>query len=213
MSFCPDISYTPWVRSAGRPGYTTRLSLRRYQTVPDNRLLLHPRSPHFAPTSAAVIAALGAIGLIGEPFEFAGRRHYRPGEEFLSLITFLGCSPVVALGAPGATGSEFCHVAVHGPHAASRLLVGRNTKPPRCRGCRQPVEEWPELVAADHYTCGGCGRTAAVAELDWRQCAGAGRLFVEVWGIFEGEAVPGDALLAALGRVGGGEWGYFYLRD
>jgi hypothetical protein len=45
-----------------------------------------------------------------------------------------------------------------------------------------------------------------------RKCAGFGRLFIKVWGIFESEAVPSPNLLAALKRATGLEWQHFYIR-
>jgi hypothetical protein len=38
-------------------------------------------------------------------------------------------------------------------------------------------------------------------------------MFLEVRGIFPGEAVPVDRLLKALKDVSASEWGYFYIQD
>lgn len=184
----------------------------------DNRLVLHPADPQAAPDDLpGLVQALEGIGFIGGTLDFRGRRHYRPGEDFLQLVSFLGCSPVVALGEPGATGDDFCHVDVQAPEPAPRFLAGANLKKPRCPGCRYTIEEWPAIIAAweqdrggYHWRCPLCGNTYPPPQLNWRQSAGFARMFIEVWGIFEGEAVPGQTLMTCLRQATATEWDFFY---
>ena len=184
-----------------------------------NLLLLHPARPdQIPPDTTQLQQRMAAIGFSAEPLTIAGERHYRPGENFLQLVTFLGCSPVVALGEPGITGDEFCHIACDGPHDTVQFVSGDNVKQPRCPGCGYRIEEWqtiieqwrddPDLI----WRCPLCGKEYAPQQLRWRQCAAFGRYFIRIWGIFEGEAVPSDELLAALREVSGFDWGYFYLQ-
>lgn len=184
-----------------------------------NLLMLRPAQPELIPPdSAALRQRLAALGLTGAPLIFEGREHYRPGENFLRLVTFLGCSPVVSLGEPGLTGDEFCHIDVDGPHDTIQFVSGNNAKLPRCPGCGYRIEEWPSLIAqwrddnAYIWRCPLCSKEYPPPRLRWRQCAGFGRYFIRVWGIFEGEAVPSDELLATLREVSGFDWGYFYLQ-
>lgn len=184
-----------------------------------NLLVLHPEVPTAVPADEnALRVALTAQGLLGESFPHGGQRHYRPGDRFLQLITFLGCSPVVALGQPGPTGEDFCHIALVGPGPVPRFYAGTNVKPPRCPGCGYRAEDWPAAVAAweqDHsarWRCPVCGREYHAPELKWRQCAGFARFFIEIYGVFEGEAVPGEELLDGLKVSTGMGWTYFYLQ-
>jgi hypothetical protein len=50
---------------------------------------------------------------------------------------------------------------------------------------------------------------------DWvfRKTAGFGKVFVEIRGIYPAEAVPGEALLAALKDRTGGTWRYIYIKE
>jgi hypothetical protein len=48
--------------------------------------------------------------------------------------------------------------------------------------------------------------------LKWKQSAGFGCQFLKVWGIFEGEAVPGEELMNTLRHASDLEWDYFYVR-
>jgi len=182
-----------------------------------NLLILHPADPDAAMAGDTLVAPLRKIGFIGASMDFQGRRHYRPGEDFLQLVTFLGCSPVVSLGEPGKTGDEFCHVAVHEPLEAPVLVAGANAKAPRCPACCQADSRWGETFRPGHpigdeWRCPNCGQTAPAESLNWRQSAGIARTFIVVWGIFEGEAVHSQEFLTSLEGAGGGPWTCFYYR-
>lgn len=193
---------------------------RRLRDSPmtDNILYLHPRAPLDTVEASKLVAALQALGFISESFEFKGAVHYRPGEEFLHLLTFLGCSPVVALGEPGLTGEEFCHIEFTPVTEKPLFIAGDNIKVPRCRHCNQRIDDWARMIeewkstGSGDWHCPLCDHTTPLHRLKWKQCAGFGRQFIKVWGIFEGEAVPGEELLSALRQVGGLEWDYFYTR-
>lgn len=191
--------------------------------VQSQRLILHPRSAQAAPPDpAGLIIALREAGLLGESFSFRGLPHHRAGRRFLQHFAFLGCSPNVVLEATQDDGEpSFCHLRVPSEVLASvEFWGGRNVLTPRCPACRKFVEEWQSLLrewemqgAAHRWTCPRCGQVAALPDLNWRQCAGFGRYFIEVWGIHEGEAAPSDGLLDALRAATGLEWGYFYYRE
>lgn len=190
-----------------------------------HKLLLHPADPWHEPVvTQTLLDRLGAIGLVGQAFSLEGRRHYYAGERFLELIVFLGCSPQVTLkppddaGEPG-TGSwarGFCHVTFRESGEAD-FVAGSGVLVPRCPRCRRREEAWREAVdewgcdkVSYRWRCGGCGLQARLHELDWRQSAGFGRFFVEIWGIHNAEAVPAEPLLVALHEATGGAWRYFY---
>ena len=76
-------------------------------------LLLHADDPAWCPADTGVlIGALESAGLIGAPWVRAGRTEYRAGDAFLKLVTFLGCSPQVALDPrQAADGQKVCSLA------------------------------------------------------------------------------------------------------
>ncbi len=201
-------------------GYNRASSDIRQASMSTNLLILHPKLPDALPKDLdSLIAMLQALEFIDATLTYQGNIHYRPGEEFLSLMTFLGCSPVVALGEPGLTGEDFCHVAFEGPAEQTQFIGGKNVKPPRCPKCGYRFTDWPERVSAwesdrenDRLGCPECGSELSLTTLKWRQCAGFGRFFIKVWGIFEGEAVPSDRLLDALQQHTGTAWSYFYYQ-
>jgi hypothetical protein len=187
-------------------------------------LVLHPADPDAAPRNGATLyTVLEAIGLAGAAFGCAGGARYLPGPRYLELVTFLGCSPFVQLEPPEGVQNpcealdRFCHLSASEASEQPYLRRARAAPTPRCPNCRGPVEDWASLVAdgLPHcakaaWTCPGCGRTSPVYALDWRQSAGLARVFVSLWGIHPGEAVPGDELLSALADTTGGPWRWFY---
>ena len=185
----------------------------------DNLLYLCPKDFNTAPEDTnALVEALAQAGFIAERFRFGEEEHFRPGDEFLTLLTFLGCSPVISLGEPGKTGDEFCHIAFEGPHESPRFVGGDNLKIPRCPGCGHRFESWQEMIdkwqqaPESTLVCPDCSRELNATELRWRKCAGFGRFFIKVWGIFESEAVPNPNLLTILEKSTGTPWQHFYIR-
>jgi hypothetical protein len=181
-------------------------------------LLLFPADPAAPPpATAAVTDTLARHGLIGERLAADGA--YRVGPHFLQQVTFLGCAPHLLLEPPPDGGSGFSHVVLAGPFAEPRLLIGTNTAAPRCPDCRARFTDWRSALAdwcaaplAANATCAACGAAHAPAALDWRDSAATGRLFVEIRNVFPGEAVPGEALLTGLGRLGDGRpWRYAWV--
>jgi hypothetical protein len=185
--------------------------------VTTGSLLLFPADPAAEPPAGAAVAqTLAALGLVGAPL--GPDAVFRAGPAFLRHVTFLGCAPHLVLDPPADGGKAFSHVAILGPLAAARLLVGANAATPRCPACRARLDGWRAALAdwvaeplALQVRCAGCGATHRAADLDWRETAASGRLFVAVRNVFPGEAVPGEELLRALGGLGVGPWQYAWV--
>lgn len=187
----------------------------------ENLLILAPSDLDAPlPEQAQLIEALTQFKFLGEAIDVNGETHYRPGEDYLRHVTYLGCSPVIAMGELGATGDEFCHIEfIYSPDNA-QFLSGDNMRPPRCPGCNYVIEEWPSLVedwSSDktnyQWRCPMCGREYQLQQLNWRQRAGLGHLMIKIYGVFESEAVPSDWLMAELNKLTQGKWDYFYIRN
>lgn len=184
--------------------------------MPENLLYLCPADLDSTPVErSTLIASLRQAGFIAQEITFSGDTHFNPGNNFLSMITFLGCSPVIDMGAPGKTGEGFTHIDIEGPLESPRFVSGDNLKIPRCPACGYRFENWQSLVQSpglNSFDCPECSKQLTAPQLRWRKCAGFGRLFIKVWGIFESEAVPSPELLAILEQLSGSAWLYFYVR-
>jgi hypothetical protein len=184
------------------------------------RLILHVRDPDYVPSSVRQIErVLQEVGLIGEPWGEASQQRYLIGECFLQLITFLGCAPAIELEPPTNGNTEFCHVGISDFYISPRFLADTQNVLPRCPHCRKRFEGWQDAIQQwqDDPTyqaqCPACQMNLSPTELDWRQSAGFGRLFISIFNIYPREAIPTEALLHTLDQLTDQTWDYFYLRD
>jgi hypothetical protein len=185
----------------------------------ENILILAPKSFNEIPTARdKLIAKLTEEQFIADTIDIGDEKHYRPGEEFMMLITFLGCSPMIATSEMESGGEQYCHIAFEGPLERPRYIVGDNIKIPRCPSCGHRFDDWQTRLSEwqqrpeAEINCPECHGSIPITQLRWRKCAGFGRFFIKVWGIFESEAVPSPNLLASLKRASGVEWHHFYIR-
>ncbi len=170
-------------------------------------LLLHPKNPAWAPASLApLLDALKAIGFLGAE---RGAGRYSAGPDYLGLITYLGCSPQIALGDNEAATA----IRIAGIFEVPQFVQGGNLKAPRCPQCRKTLHKPAvSLEAKGELQCSHCGHAASACAFDWRRSAACARLFIEISNVFESEAVPGEALAACLQQAGGEVWDYCYVR-
>jgi len=192
------------------------------------KLLLHPADPDTAAVPEdRLVRELQAIGLIGAPMPLEQAVYYPVGEQFLQLVTFLGCSPAIELDPPGdpqeleaasATG-RFCHVFISSGEQL-RFRGDSQSQAPRCPRCRSPEPGWKARLQAwqagnngPDWRCQDCGFSGRLSHLVFRKTAGFSRTFLEIRGIYPSEAVPGQALLDTLAALTGAPWATIYLRE
>lgn len=180
------------------------------------RLVLAPADADWHADAASLAHWARGVGLAGTPLD---DRHLRAGEDFLSLLSFLGCSPTVSFDPPdtAAVGSGlFYHLRVQ---AFDRpcFRADAMTPAPRCPECRVRLEDWrrwwPAGAEPGPCACPGCGTELRPQRLNWRRSAGVGRSFIEVLGIHAGTVQPVDALFTRLAERSGAQWGYFFVQD
>lgn len=184
---------------------------------PTALLVLYPH--HHAVEAAhdtALVERLAILGLIGAAVSMGKRTHYATGDEFLNLVTFLGCAPHLALEPPPAPcPMDFVNVSLSGPLGAPRLRRGRNTVTPPCPGCGARDHCWDPVPGpgGPALRCNACGTITPAAELNWRKTAAMANCFIDIWGIYPAEAVPNPALMERLAAFSGGPWRHAYLLD
>jgi hypothetical protein len=185
------------------------------------RLALTPQDPLFLPANIdKIIDLLRGIQFCTDPVEGLGGRHYRLGDRFMQLVSFMGCSPFINL-EPTADGEPFCHLFIDGPYPRPVFLSGRNTTAPRCEACRKRISDWEVLIDAwkaapetFQASCPHCSHKQNPATYNWRQSAGCGRLFLFIENIFPNEAIPSPELLTALASCEAHvPWRFFYIQD
>jgi len=180
------------------------------------RLVLTTHDPFLIPAVPPLVEALTEAGFLGVPLVDRDGA-YAVGEGFLQLLTFAGCSVQVELAPTG--DAPFCHARLFGPSGRPVFLSGRNTRPPRCRGCRSPLQDWWRRLSngveapPTPIACPACGEACPPWDYDWKEKAGFGRLFVQIEEIFPGEATPTPLLMDLLEGSTGCKWRHFYIQD
>jgi len=196
--------------------------------VPADKLILLPADPHVGADDCSDLAAcLQNIGLIGGQSAHASGLFYPTGDRFLQLVSFLGCSPSIELEPPrnrteldqAVANGRFCHIVLV-CETTLQFRADRQTRPPRCPHCGHPVPDWQVHIrtwqdnpAESHWSCTACGEAGELTDWVFRKTAGFGKVFLEIRGIYPSEAVPGEALLAALAEHTGGTWRYMYIKE
>jgi len=194
-----------------------------------HKLVIHPAqvdSP--VVETAALVSLLQTIGLVAAPMCNNPAFGYRAGEQFLQLVTFLGCSPAIELEPPvdpdecarACANGSLCHIRFSPAQDRIRFRADSRLPAPRCPQCRKAENRWAELIERWHadsrlnqWECPECGYQGRLFDLNFRHRGAFGRSFIDIWGIHPAEAVPGETLLTTLGELSGGDWKYMYLQD
>lgn len=171
-------------------------------------LFLAPLDSNATPAMHDLVAVLRRLDLIGPRI---GAASYAAGDGFSRHVIYAGCSPYLVMEPPADGSLQFCHVALHGPYPAPRLVTGPNTVRPRCPACRARFADWRERLAewtqgGNHALCPACGTRSPVHRLDWRGHAVAGRVLIELRNVYPGEASPSDLLMHSLADRTGLVW-------
>ena len=172
-------------------------------------LIIHPDDPHWHFDEPEIIVTnLRKLGLVANEIQNE-EQSYFIGDNFLELISFLGCSPNINL-TPQDNPGKFCFVRlISNPKITA--LTSKHSHAPHCPHCKKPEKNWSDNMSAIELTCSSCGRIAPPWHYNWRKSAGFGRFFIEITEIYPREAIPQAALLTTLEQLHNTTWSYFYL--
>lgn len=178
------------------------------------RLIFHPHRAEAVVESQTLINHLSEIGLLGEARSSDDHSSFYVGEHFLELLTFLGCSPVIALSPD--EGERYCYIDLE-TFETPRLITGSQPFQPRCRNCRAAIPNWQEQLGTGFdvmkatVRCPQCGQESALPQLNWKHAAGVSRQMITIHNIYLHEAVPGEKLMQTLESLTpDSAWDYFY---
>ena len=179
-------------------------------TIP--KLYFLPSNPVQITDNQQLLETLVSLQLINK--EAHSENHYLPGENFLSQITFLGCSPNINL-AP-VENENHCFISILEHSSKTRCLGHTNTVNPKCPGCKKRIANWKTenwKNPGQLCLCDKCSTKHLYAELNWKQECGFARCGFEISHIYPHEAVPTDQLLNALEQASGFKWDYCYANN
>ena len=180
--------------------------------MPISRLIFFPKNTQRLVDDKLIIKTISDIEFIKiEPYT---NNHYLPGENFLSLVTFLGCSPNINL--QPSTDEPHCFVSILHSSNKPKHLGHTSTCHPKCPNCTKRIANWKTdnwQQADELCTCDKCGTQTPYAQLNWKQECGFGCCGFEIAHIYPHEAVPTDQLLEALEEKTGIKWLYCYTNN
>lgn len=177
-----------------------------------SKLIFFPDNPDQLIEDILIIDTLISAEFINA--EIYNNNHYLPGENFLSLITFLGCSPNINLSPTENEAHCFISLLEQTPHA--QCLGYTSTVNPKCPNCKKRIADWKSEnwnETGEICFCDKCNTQTPYAELNWKQECGFSRGGFEVSHIYPHEAVPTEQLLNQLEKATGFKWNYCYANN
>lgn len=162
------------------------------------KLYLYPETSTYSVNPENLKALLQKLKLVGQSLSST---RYSIGDNFVSLLTFMGCSPNIEL--EPQDDKPYCYIEIESLQQA-RFISGKNTKYPPCPHCKKPLK---------NTECSNCNKKVNLADLNWRKSAFLAKSWITIGNIYELEAVPNDQLLSALETETGIKWKHAYIRD
>ncbi len=178
------------------------------------KLYLYPEDPDAPVENAGLKSTLADCKFIGPLIE---KNRYQAGEQFLSLLCFMGCSPNIEL--EPQNDRPYCYIEIPESSAEKRFIAGRNTRKLQCPGCKQTVNNAKALIndaienKVDFFECPECNQRIDLETINWRKSAFIAKSWIAVGNIYEAEAIPDDKLLGQLELATGNPWKFAYIRE
>jgi hypothetical protein len=181
----------------------------------DYRLYLYPTDTTRNIPYKKLERALRNIAFIDTALESDKGYRYQVGEQFLSLICFMGCSPNIEI--EPQQNRPFCYVEIAKDSDEPHFIVGSNVKKVNCPHCKKPLATLVDALLSEpsgllQQHCTLCDSVIDPEKINWRKSAFIAKTWILLGNIYEAEAVPDEKLLATLQQVSGCQWQYAYIR-
>lgn len=195
------------------------LSFFKEIIVQQPRLVLFPQQP--LNVQLDFVQQLTNAQLIGEQFQFKTQTHFLVGAQFFQHIMFLGCSPFIKTELPNNIDDvNFCHIEIVPPNKQLYFFQTQKVKAPNCLHCQSTLHTWQSMINSwqqdqnqSIQICPHCHQSINITKLDWKNRAGFASEMINIWGIFESEAVPSDSFLSQLKQWTEMNWQYCYVAN
>ncbi len=132
-----------------------------------------------------------------------------PDDQFMFLITFLGCSPNINL-------ETKIEIQIHVNKKIS-AFGGESIVKLVCPNCKTKISQANQLISSfkDHYLWNSdcCDKDIDIQKINWRKSAGFSQSFIQINNIFPKEAIPSEGLQNLLNKFSQSSWNYFYSKQ
>ncbi len=170
------------------------------------KLYLYPENRKPSVDFSSILLTLKDLDFIDSNI---AERRYATGNNFISLLTFMGCSPNIEL-EPQAD-KPFCYIEIN-TDEKEKFYSGINIKAAVCPECKTKITHISN-PADEKLHCPDCSNEFQISALNWRKTAFIAQSCIVVGNIYESEAIPNDQLLDALEKVSHSKWKYAYIRE
>lgn len=170
------------------------------------RLYLYPDDPVFIASAPDLESRLLDLQFIDRKLE---NNRYSTGSSFVSLLTFMGCSPNIEL--EPQENKPFCYIEINTADKPI-FISGKNAKKAACLHCKKPLSLQLLKIPENQMSCPNCNQAIDIGKLNWRKSAFIASSWICIGNIYELEAVPNDQLLKALENETGVRWKHAYIR-
>ncbi|MGV6809033.1 MAG: hypothetical protein ACWA5U_04080 [bacterium] len=175
----------------------------------NHSLVLYPTAYESPIDHRELIAWARQEGLVGQQ-EIEHR--FQVGEQFLSLLCFMGCSPNIALYPQANSQQPYCYIEI--PQPTKTVLMSDKVKIPHCPHCKMKQDQLVKQLRQSQiktYACPHCHSALIPEQLNWRKTAIFSPYRIMIQNIYEAEAIPDGNFLAQLEKVFPATWRYAYI--
>ncbi len=170
------------------------------------KLHLYPEKPDYSFDNESLISCLKNIKFIDSEIS---ESRFTTGDELVSLLTFMGCSPNIEL--EPQDDKPYCYIEIEN-YETIQLKAGKNLKPAKCPNCKSAIKTFIRKHES-HFECPECSNEYDFHKLNWRKSAFMAKCWITIGNIYESEAIPSDQLLLALQSETNQKWKYAYIRE
>ncbi len=170
------------------------------------KLYLYPKDTKTSIEPSTVLQTIEDLGFIDRKIE---KTRYSTGDNFVSLLTFMGCSPNIEL--EPQQDKPFCYIEIN-TNEKEKFYSGINIKAAVCPECKTRITHISNPTDEKTH-CPDCNSEIQTNSLNWRKTAFIAQSCIAIGNIYESEAIPNDKLLDALETVGKSKWKYAYIRE
>ena len=170
------------------------------------KLYLYPENSKSSIEFSSILQTLKDLEFIDSNI---AEKRYATGDYFVSLITFMGCSPNIEL--EPQEDKPYCYIEINAGEK-EKFYSGINLKAAVCPRCKTQITHISN-PADEKSHCPNCNSELQTSALNWRRTAFIAKSCIAIGNIYESEAIPNDQLLDALEKVSQSRWKYAYIRE
>ncbi len=170
------------------------------------KLYLYPENRQTRIEHTSILKTLKDLDFINTKI---AEKRYATGDNFVTLLTFMGCSPNIEL--EPQEDKPYCYIEIN-VDEKEKFYSGIIIKAAVCPECKTKITHISNPTDEKTH-CPDCNSEFQTNVLNWRRTAFIAQSCIAIGNIYESEAIPNDQLLDALEKISQSRWKYAYIRE